>query len=64
MLDTHKAFYQSKTFWFNALTIVVAVAMYFGFGEFRPSAETVELGAVLVAVINIALRFGTQLAIR
>lgn len=54
-----KPFYTSKVFWFNVLTVVVAVAAYFGFGNFNPDGNAVELGAVIVAVINIILRFMT-----
>ena len=55
-----KPFYQSKTLWFNLLFLVSAVAAYFGFGDFQPSGDTVELASVIVAVINIALRFITD----
>lgn len=55
-----KPFYQSKTFWFNLLFLVSAIAAYFGFGDFQPSGDTVELASVVVAVINIALRFVTD----
>ena len=55
-----KPFYQSKTFWFNVLFLVSAIAAYFGFGDFKPSGDTVELASVVVAVINIALRFVTD----
>ena len=55
-----KPFYQSKTFWFNVLFLVSAIATYFGFGDFKPSGDTVELASVVVAVINIALRFVTD----
>lgn len=52
-----KPFYQSKVFWFNALYLLTAVAAYFGFKEFTPDQNTVELAAVVVSVINIILRF-------
>lgn len=55
-----KKFYESKTFWFNVLYLLAGVAAYFGFGEFNPSGDVVELGAVIVAVINIVLRFSTS----
>jgi hypothetical protein len=58
-----KAFYESKTFWFNALTVVLAIAAYFGFGEFQADPKALELGSVIVAVINIVLRFATSKAI-
>jgi hypothetical protein len=66
-----KEFYLSKTFWFNVLALVLAVAGVFGFAEFVPS-EDVQSGisavSVLVAaavpVANIILRFLTDTKIR
>lgn len=54
-----KQFYESKTFWFNVLFLLGAVAAYFGFGDFKPSNDSVELASVVVAIINITLRFLT-----
>ena len=59
-----KAFYESKTFWFNALTVILAIAAYFGFGEFQADPRALELGTVIVGVINIALRFASSVAIK
>jgi hypothetical protein len=59
-----KKFYESKTFWFNVLFLLGAVAAYFGFADFKPDSNTVELASVVVAVINIILRFMTSQAIR
>ena len=55
-----KPFYQSKTFWFNLLFLAGAIASYFGFGDFQPNKDVVELASVVVAVLNIALRFATK----
>lgn len=55
-----KPFYTSKTFWFNLLALAVTLAGYFGFADFQPSADAVELGAVLLSVINLILRFATR----
>lgn len=55
-----KPFYESKTFWFNLLFLAGAVASYFGFGEFKPSNDSIELAGVLVGVVNIVLRFYTS----
>jgi hypothetical protein len=55
-----KPFWQSKTFWFNVLALVVAVAGAFGFAGFRPSADTEQLAYVLVVLINLVLRFVTK----
>jgi membrane-bound metal-dependent hydrolase YbcI (DUF457 family) len=54
-----KPWYESKTFWFNALFLLSAVAAYFGFADFKPDANVTELAGVVVAVINIILRFIT-----
>ncbi len=55
-----KPFYESKTFWFNVLFLLVSVAAYFGFGDFKPSNDTVELAGVIVGVVNVILRFYTN----
>lgn len=55
-----KAFYESKTFWFNVLFGVIAIAGIFGFAEFQPSADTLEIVGVIVAAVNIVLRFVTK----
>lgn len=55
-----KPFYESKTLWFNVLFGLVALAGVFGFADFQPSENTVEIVAVLVAAANIALRLVTK----
>ena len=50
---TYKSLWKSKVFWFNVLSAVVMAAGAFGFDEFEPNAEWV---ALVMAVINIALR--------
>ena len=63
-MDT-KPFYLSKTFWFNLLFVIGAIAAYFGFADFKPEANVVELAVVLVSVINLILRlFFTKTAIK
>jgi predicted negative regulator of RcsB-dependent stress response len=59
-----KPFYQSKIFWFNALFVIVALAGYFGFTDYQPDANTSELAAVLISVINLFLRFITKSPIK
>lgn len=59
-----KPFYQSKTFWFNALFVIVSLAGFFGFTEYQPDANTAELAAVLIAVVNLVLRFLTKSAVK
>ena len=51
-----KALVQSKTFWFNILAVVIAVASMFGFGEFEPTPQVTQGITTLVAIINIVLR--------
>jgi len=55
-----KEWYKSKVFWFNVLALIVMLAGAFGFGEFQPDEQWVEVGAVLISVINLVLRFLTQ----
>lgn len=55
-----KRFYQSKSFWFGALFIITAVANFFGFTEYQPSAEVSRATEILIGVLIIALRFKTD----
>ncbi len=59
-VEQGKALIKSKTFWFNVLAGVVAIASIFGFGDFKPSSETTEAIATLTAVVNIFLRLNTS----
>ena len=60
-MDT-KRFYQSKTFWFNALAFVGAVAGAYGFtGEIAPELQPFVVPAV--TLINVVLRFVTKQAV-
>jgi len=55
-----KHFLTSRTLWFNALYLVVAVAKQYGFANFVPHALVDPLVAlVIVPVINIILRTRT-----
>jgi len=58
-----KPWYLSKTFWFNVLYLVLGVATYFGWLDFKPDTNTIELASVVVAVINIILRYVTTVPI-
>lgn len=66
-----KNFLESKTFWFNLLTLVVALAGIFGFDQYVPSPEAQEtidsIVALVVAsvpVVNIVLRFATKVPLK
>ena len=54
-----KKFYESKTFWFNLLAGLVAVASLFGFGDYVPSENATEIIALILTIVNLALRFAT-----
>ena len=55
-----KSWYESKTFWFNLLFLLVTVAApvlgHFGWADFQPDAIWVTIGGVLVTVVNLVLR--------
>ena len=55
-----KNFWRSKTFWFNVLTLGVAVATAFGFTDFEPAPEVSQIALVVVTIINLILRFLTK----
>lgn len=59
-MNKGKALLKSKTFWFNLLAGIVAVASVFGFGEFQPDMKVAEGITTLVTIINIALRLYTK----
>lgn len=59
-----KKIYQSKTFWFNALTLITVFATVFGYAPNQELADTVSGALVLVApLVNILLRVVTDTAI-
>ena len=58
-----KALLTSKTFWFNILTVVIALAGVVGFADFQPTKETAETTIALVGIANILLRLLTRTSI-
>ena len=54
------ALLKSKTFYFNVLVGIVAVASLFGFGEFEPDPKVAESIGAISAIINIMLRLYTS----
>ena len=60
-----KSIFQSKTFWFNALTIITVVATILGYTPNQQLADTTSsLLLSITPVINIILRFYTSKAIK
>ena len=55
-----KNFWRSKTLWFFALYLLVAVAGVFGFAGFQPTADQSEIIGIVVAVVGIILRLLTK----
>jgi hypothetical protein len=55
-----KALLQSKTFYFNALVVVTAVAGMFGFADFEMEPQHAELLGAIIGVGNILLRLKTK----
>lgn len=60
-----KHLYQSKTIWFNALTVIVVFATMFGYTPNEDIANTTATILVALApLINIALRLVTDKGIK
>jgi hypothetical protein len=54
-----KKFYQSKTFWFNVIALVVMVLGAFGYKGEVPE-EWAALVPAILAIVNLVLRFITK----
>lgn len=55
-----KKWYQSKTLWFALLYGLVSIAGIFGWADYQPSADTLEIVGVVVAAITLVLRLVTK----
>jgi len=55
-----KALVQSKTFWFNLLFAVVALAGLFGYEDFKPDVRFAEALGAVVTFGNVLLRLYTN----
>lgn len=57
-----KPMYTSKTFWFNVIAVIVAVAGYFGYNEFVPDADVMDQTASIMDEVIAMLGAGFGLA--
>ena len=56
-----KRFYLSKTMWFNALSILLGVALFFGYTpDENLMAETTKYLLIITPFINLLLRLMTK----
>ena len=55
-----KALLKSKTFWFNILTLIIAVASAFGFKDFEADDTILQIVALIGGLGNILLRTKTS----
>ena len=56
-----KAFYKSKTFWFNGVTVLLTVLSFYGYTPNDALAQQVSsLLLVVSPVVNLALRLVTD----
>ena len=60
-----KEWYQSKTFWFNALTALITIFSFFGYTPNQEIADqTTTYLLVLAPAVNLLLRFVTTKGIK
>ena len=59
-----KKWYQSKTFYFGVLSIVIGVAGLFGFGDFVPGSDVIEWAEIINGLIVIGLRVITKVPLK
>lgn len=55
-----KSIWLSKTFWFNALALVILVANAFGFAEFMRDPAVDQYALIIITLVNIGLRMLTK----
>ena len=55
-----KSIWKSKTFWVNALAIIVSIAGVFGLDLNLGAEEQTAIITTIMGVVNIVLRFTTK----
>ena len=55
-----KKWYQSKTIWFTVLFALVQIAGIFGYADFTPNSQALEVINLVVAGIFLVLRLVTD----
>lgn len=58
-----KKWYKSKTIIFALLFGAVSVAGIFGYADYSPSGDTVEIVNIVVSIVVVVLRYITNTAI-
>lgn len=61
-MNETKSMYTSKTFWFNVVAVLVAVAGYFGYNEFVPDADVMDQTASIMDEVIALIGAGFGLA--
>ena len=51
-----KPFWKSKTFWFNVLAVVLLIAGQFGYKDFKPNEDLLQIVGILIPLFNVVLR--------
>ena len=59
-----KSILQSKTFYFGTLSILLALANYFGYGDYQPDTRVNEILELLNGIGIILLRVKTNTGVR
>ena len=59
-----KNWWQSKTIWTNAIAMLAVLAGIFGAGDILTPELQTQIVAIVMAVVNVVLRFKTDTGIK